>query len=105
MSLAFSPFIRKFNIRPVGSNVILKVLKDETGKIGNILVPETAQEGANKALVVAVGPGRIQSGHFIPNTLKENQKVLYPKYGGQTVNFKNEEYLIMNEEDIMAVIE
>lgn len=93
------------NIKPIGSRIVVQLEKINNGKIGNIIVPESAQKTPNMAVVKAVGPGSKIDGKFVPTTLKVGDKVLMPEFGGQKLKFKNEEYIVIHEDDILAVLD
>ena len=83
---------------PLGDRVVLKqIAAEETTKSG-IILPDQAQEKPQQAEVIAVGPGGVVDG-------KEVQKVIYSKYAGTNVKLENEEYIIVKQSDILAVVE
>jgi chaperonin GroES len=71
---------------------------------GGLYIPDTAKEKPQQGEIVAVGPGRFEKGERIPMELKLGQKVLYGKYSGTEVTLDDEEYLIVKESDVLAVI-
>jgi chaperonin GroES len=93
-------------IRPLGDRVLLKVLEAESKTKGGILLPDTAKEKPQEGEVVATGKGRLsEDGNIQPLEVKTGDRVLFAKYGGTEVTTKDgEEYLIVKEEDILAVI-
>ena len=92
-------------IRPLADRVLVKRLdEDEEQKVGGIIIPDTAKEKPQEAEIVAVGPGRLEDGKHIPLEVKEGDKVLIGKYSGTEVKIEGEEYLIMREDDILAVV-
>ena len=93
-------------IKPLGDRVLLKVLEAEAKTKGGIVLPDTAKEKPQEGEVVAVGKGRTQEdGSLIPLEVKVGDKVLFAKYGGTEVTTKDgEEYLIVKEEDILAIV-
>ncbi len=92
-------------IMPLGDRVLVKRLEEEEVKKGRIIIPDTAKEKPQRGEVKAVGPGkRNDEGKIIPMTVKVGDKVIISKYGGTEVKIDGEEYLIMQEEDILAVI-
>lgn len=97
--------IKSIPIKPIGSRVIVELLKDKVGKIGSLYVPESAQQTPNQARVVAVGPGQKVNGVFCPTTVKVGQKVLMPQFGGQVIKYEKGEYTVISEEDILAIFE
>jgi chaperonin GroES len=94
------------SIRPLADRILVKRLEeDDEQKVGGIIIPDTAKEKPQEAEVVAVGPGRMENGERIALELKEGDKVLIGKYSGTEVKLEGEEYLIMREEDVLAVVE
>ena len=92
-------------IKPLADRVVVKPLEEEEIKKGNIIIPDTAKEKPMQGKVVAVGPGRISdNGVKVEIQLKVGDQVLYGKYSGTEVTIDNEEYLIMRESDIFAVL-
>lgn len=92
------------NLRPLGDRVVLKELEaQETTKSG-ILLPSNAKEKPQEAVVVAVGPGGIVDGKEIKMEINVNDKVIYSKYAGTDVKLENEDYIIIRQSDILAVI-
>jgi chaperonin GroES len=94
------------NIRPLGDRVVLKAnTRDEQTKSG-IYLPDTAQEKPQEGVVVAVGEGKVlENGNRQPMDLKVGDKVLFSKYAGTEVKQGDEEYLILRESDVLAVIQ
>jgi len=93
-------------IQPLGDRVLLKVLEAESKTKGGIVLPDTAKEKPQEGEVVAVGKGKTsESGEALPLQVKAGDRVLFAKYSGTEVTTKDgEEYLIVKEEDILAVI-
>jgi len=92
-------------MKPLSDRVVVKVLEGEDLTPGGLHIPATAKEKPQKGEVVAVGPGRIaDDGTKIPMELKVGDKVLYAKYAGGEVTFYGQEYLIVKESDVLAVI-
>lgn len=93
------------NIKPLGDRVLVKRLDEaEEQKVGGIIIPDTAKEKPQEAEIVAVGPGRREDGQLIPLEVKEGDKVLIGKYSGTEVKIEGEEFLIMREDDVLAII-
>lgn len=94
------------NIQPLGDRVVVKPLEAENKTKGGIVLPDTAKEKPQEGKVIAVGKGRYSdSGQLQPLEVKTGDKVLYGKYSGNEITTKEgEEYLIMREEDILAII-
>jgi len=93
-------------IQPLADRVLVKRLdEDEEQKVGGIIIPDTAKEKPQEAEIVAVGPGgRSDDGERIPLEVKEGDKVLIGKYSGTEVKIEGEEYLIMREDDVLAIV-
>ncbi len=94
------------NIRPLGDRVVIKATgRDEQTKSG-IYLPDTAQEKPQEGIVLAVGTGKLlDNGTRQPVDLKPGDRVLYSKYAGTEIKQGAEEYLVLRESDILAVIE
>lgn len=93
------------NIKPLGDRVVIKKLEaKETTKSG-IIVTGTAKERPQEAEVIAVGPGSIVDGKRTEMEVKVGDKVLYSKYAGTEVKFEGEEYTILRQDDILAIVE
>ncbi|MEA3328168.1 MAG: co-chaperone GroES [Candidatus Omnitrophota bacterium] len=94
------------NLRPLGDKIIIKVLKSEEKTKGGIVLPDTAKEKPQQGKVVAVGNGRVlENGKIMPLEVKKNSKILFGKYSGDEVKVDVEEYLIIRESDVLAIIE
>ncbi len=93
-------------IKPLYDRVVVKKTEVEQKTAGGIILPDTAKEESQIGEVVAVGEGRLlENGEVRPLKVKEGDKVLYSKYAGNEVELDGEKYLIIREEDILAVIE
>jgi chaperonin GroES len=93
-------------VRPLHDQVIVQRLEEEEKTKGGIIIPDTAKEKPIEGKVIAVGAGRIKKdGTKIPLEVKKGNRVLYAKYAGTEVKIDGEEYLIMKEDDILAIIE
>ena len=94
-------------IKPLADKVLVK--SDEASEeksAGGIIIPDTAKEKPHKGEVVAIGPGRTdENGKIIKMNVKVGDKVLYSKYGGDELEFDGENYIIMSESDIKAILE
>ena len=92
-------------LKPVGDHILVKPFDEEEVKKGGIIIPDTAKEKPSKGEVVAVGDGKVMDdGKKKPMYLKGGEKILYSKYGGTEIKIDDIEYLIMTEEDVLAVI-
>lgn len=90
----------KLNIKPLADRVIVEPSAAEEKTAGGIIIPDTAKEKPSKGTVVAVGPGTKDN----PITVKTGDVVLYGKYAGTEISFEDNDYLIMRESDIVAII-
>jgi chaperonin GroES len=95
----------KVKIKPLADRVLVQRLeKDEEQKIGGIIIPDTAKEKPQEAMVIAVGPGKVEEGKRVALEVKVGDKVLVGKYSGTEVKLDGDEYLIMREDDILAIV-
>jgi len=93
------------NIKPLADRVVVKPLEQDEAKVGSIYIPDTAKEKPQEGEIVAVGPGKVSdSGDKVDMEVKVGDKVLYGKYSGTEVTVDGEDYLIMRESDILAII-
>lgn len=93
------------NIKPLHDRVLVKPLKEKEVKKGGIIIPDTAKEKPQEGTVVAIGPGNLlESGKRVPPELKKGDRVLYGKYSGTEVKIDDQEYLILRESDILAIV-
>ena len=93
------------NIKPLADRVVVKPFEEAEVKKGSIIIPDTAKEKPMQGEIIEVGPGRTSDeGTKTPLEVKKGDKVLYGKYTGTEVSIDGEEYLIMRESDIFAVI-
>ena len=93
-------------VKPLGDRVLVKPVDEEEQVKGGIIIPDTAKEKPSRGEIVAVGDGKSDdSGNKVALSVKAGDIVLYGKYSGTEVNLDDQEYLIMPEGDILAVIE
>lgn len=90
----------KLSIKPLADRVIVKPAAAEEKTKGGIIIPDTAKEKPQKGTVVAAGPGKKDE----PVTVKIGDDVLYGKYSGTEITVEGEDYLIMRESDILAIV-
>ncbi|MCM8756884.1 MAG: co-chaperone GroES [Candidatus Omnitrophica bacterium] len=96
----------KFKLRPLGDRVVVEPLEAEEKSKGGIILPDTAKEKPQEGKVIAVGKGKLDDdGKVVPMEVKVGDKVLYGKYAGTEVTVEGKEYMILKEEDILAVVE
>jgi chaperonin GroES len=91
------------NLQPMADRILVKPIEKEQVTKGGIFLPDTAKEKPQEGTVVAVGPGRLsEEGKRIEMDIKVNDTVIYAKYGGTELKLEGEEYMILNERDILA---
>ena len=92
-------------LKPLGDRVVIKVLTQEEKTKGGIVLPDTAKEKPQEGEVDAVGSGRVlENGQKLPLEVKVGERVIFSKYAGTEVKIEDEEYLILSERDVLAVI-
>lgn len=94
-------------IQPLGDRVVIKPLSPEelgTTTASGIIIPDSAQEKPEQGTVVATGPGKFDDGEQIPVQVVVGDRVLFGKYGYETVKLEGEEYYVISESNILAVI-
>ncbi|MSR07405.1 MAG: co-chaperone GroES [Gemmatimonadetes bacterium] len=94
----------KAKIHPLQDRVVIRPLEETETMRGGLYIPDTAKEKPQQGQIAAVGPGRYEKGERVPMELKVGQRVLYGKYSGTEVTIEEEEYLIIKESDVLAVI-
>ena len=94
-------------IRPLQDRVLVKRLEEEVEKTkGGIIIPDTAKEKPQQGKVIAVGKGKVNDeGKVLPLDVKVGDTILFGKYSGQEIKLDGEEYLIMREDEVLAVLE
>ena len=90
---------------PLGDRVVLKQVEAEETTASGIVLPGQAQEKPQQAEVIAVGPGGVVNGKEVKMEVKVGDKVIYSKYAGTEVKLDGEEYIIVKQNDILAVVE
>lgn len=93
------------NIKPLGTRVLLKEIESEETTKSGIVLPSNAKEKPYMAEVVEIGPGEVKDGKEIKMLVKKGDRVLYNKYAGTEVKLENKKYLLVKQDDILAVIE
>ena len=92
-------------VQPLGDRVLLEPLEAEEKTLGGIVIPDTAKEKQQKGKVVAVGKGKIsEDGKLTPLEVKVNDQILFGRYTGTEVKIGASDYLIIKEDDILAII-
>lgn len=95
----------KLNIRPLNDKVIVKRVEAEEKTAGGIVLPDTAKEKPKRGIVLAVGNGKLMdSGARSPMQLKVNDEVVFTSYAGSEIKVGGQEYIIMDENDVLGVI-
>ena len=92
-------------LRPLGDKVVLKQLEAEETTKSGIILSSKAQEKPQQAEVIAVGPGGVVDGKEVAMQVKKGEKVIYSKYAGTEVKLDGEEFIIVRQSDIVAVVE
>ena len=93
-------------IKPLGDRVAVKRIEAEPKPKGGIVLPDTAKEKPQKGKVIAVGTGRVlENGQRVPLEVKEGDIVVFAKYGGTEIEIDGEEYVILSERDLLAVLQ
>ena len=93
------------NIRPLQDRVVVKRVEQEEQVRGGIIIPDTAKEKPQQAEVIAVGPGKFNDeGKRSPVDVKQGDKILIGKYSGSEIRIDEEDYVILREDEILAVV-
>ncbi len=93
-------------MRPLHDRVVVKRLEQEEQVRGGIIIPDTAKEKPQEAEVIAVGPGKLNdNGERSPMDVKKGDRILMGKYSGSEIKLDDEDYVILREDEILAVIE
>lgn len=93
-------------IKPLHNHVVIKQQDETETMYGNIIVPDAGKEKPLMGEVIAVGPGTYTiTGDFIETEVEVGQTVVFPSFGGQRITVKGEEFIVMKEQDLLAIIE
>ncbi|HLS09842.1 co-chaperone GroES [Lentibacillus sp.] len=93
-------------IKPLGDRVVIELVEQEETTASGIVLPDSAQEKPQEGNVVAVGSGRAaDNGERVALEVKEGDRIIFSKFAGTEVNYSGKEYLILRENDILAVVE
>lgn len=93
-------------LKPLGDRVLVKRLEQEEVTKGGIIIPDSAKEKPMKGEIIAVGPGKIgEDGKHLKMHVEKGDLVLFNKYAGTEIKVDDEDFLVMREDDILAVIE
>jgi len=91
-------------VRPLNDRILVRRLEETEQKVGGIIIPDTAKEKPQQGKVIAVGTGKVKDdGTRIPLDVKEGDTILFGKYSGQEIKLDGEEFLIMREDEVLAV--
>jgi chaperonin GroES len=92
-------------LKPLADRIVVERVEEEMKK-GSIIIPDTAKEKPQYGKVIAVGPGRLdEKGNRIPMEVKKGDLIIFSKYSGNEVKIDDKEYLIMREDDVLAIVE
>jgi chaperonin GroES len=92
-------------VKPLNDRVLVQRIKEEEVTKGGIVIPDTAKEKPAEGKIIAVGPGKMsEQGQRMTLQVKEGDRVLFGRYAGTEIKVEGEEYLMMREEDILAVV-
>jgi chaperonin GroES len=93
-------------VRPLHDRILVERLEEQEVKRGGIIIPDTAKEKPQEGKVIAAGNGKVtEDGKKIPLDVKAGDRILFGKYSGSEVKIEDKEYLILREEDILAILE
>ena len=96
----------KVNIKPLEDKLLVQIVEAETTTASGLVIPDTAKEKPQEATVVAVGPGRTdENGKRVPMDVAEGDVVIFSKYGGTEIKYAGEEYLILSQRGVLAIVE
>jgi chaperonin GroES len=96
--------ITKVEVAPLADRVVVKALEDTEKMRGGLFIPDTAKEKPQQGEIIAVGPGRYEKNVRVPMEVKVGDKVLYGKYSGTEVTINNDQFLILRESDVLAIV-
>jgi chaperonin GroES len=91
-------------VNPLADRVVVRALEESEQMRGGLYIPDTAKEKPQQGEIIAIGPGRFEKDQRVPMEVKVGDKVLYGKYSGTEVTIDNEQFLILRESDVLAVI-
>ncbi len=92
------------NVGPLADRVVVRSLEGNEQTRGGLFIPDTAKEKPQQGEIVAVGPGKYEDGKLVPMSVKVGDKVLYGKYSGTEITLDSEQFLILRESDVLAVV-
>ena len=91
-------------VAPLADRVVVKAMEEAEQMRGGLYIPDTAKEKPQQGEVIAVGPGRTEDGKRVPMEVKAGDKVLYGKYSGTEVTIDGDQFLMLRESDILAIV-
>jgi chaperonin GroES len=91
-------------LAPLADRVVIKASEEAETMRGGLYIPDTAKEKPQQGEVIAVGPGRFEKDKRVPMDVKVGDKVLYGKYSGTEITIEGEQYLILRESDVLAIV-
>ncbi|MDO4910112.1 MAG: co-chaperone GroES [Corynebacterium sp.] len=93
-------------IKPLEDKILVQINEAETTTASGLVIPDSAKEKPQEATVIAVGPGRFdEKGNRVPLDVAEGDVVVFSRYGGTEIKYQGQEYLILSQRDILAVVE
>lgn len=93
-------------VKPLNDRVLVQRLEEVQMTKGGLYIPDTAKEKPVEGKIIAVGPGKVnEQGNRVALSVKEGDRVLFGRYAGSEIKIEGEEYLMMREEDILAIVE
>ncbi len=93
------------NLQPLADRIVVKAIAQEEKTKSGIVLPDTAKEKPQEGEVLAVGPGKVaENGSRIPMEVKVGDRIIYSKYAGTEVKIDGEEYLVLRESDVLAIV-
>ena len=94
------------NVRPLHDRIIVSRIEEGEQKVGGIIIPDSAKEKPQQGKVIAIGSGKAKDdGKRVPLDVKSGDTILFGKYSGQEIKLDGDEYLIMREDEVLAVVE
>jgi chaperonin GroES len=93
------------NVRPLHDRLIVQRIDEGEQKVGGIIIPDTAKEKPQQGKVIAVGLGKREKLERVPLDVKAGETILFGKYSGQDIKLDGQEYLIMREDEVLAVLD
>jgi chaperonin GroES len=94
------------NIKPLSDHIFVEPLSEEKTTKAGIIIPDTAEEKPVTGVVIAIGPGRTtEDGKIIPMSVKVGDKILFTKYAPNEIKIEDKEYLVIREDDVLAILE